>query len=275
MTSKGNMLLWFVLFISSVDGFLVESGLKVNITLCKDIAKTFLSGQESVTVFNANRLRENYPNGVLKAIEAILPLLIYDEVDEVLVTKIHDMGDELNLPSMSKSYMVFSESTDWIALKLNLFSRINTNGKWIFFMSHIEKREAEILLKKAFEKHKMLNILTIYVDKQLRIFTASYNPFKLDNQGKRGKMWSREVKIENLSKVLEKVDKVFEKKVGDLQGFELKVSTFYEPSKISDFLNEPMPDLVEKALNCKLKFVRTEDGNFGTRLANGSFSGQF
>lgn len=269
------MFLWFVLLISSVDGFLIESRLKVNLTFCKDIAKTFLSGQESVTVFIANSLQETYSNGVLKAVEAILPVLIYDQVDEVLVMKIHDMGDELNIPSMSKSYMVFSESTKWIVWKLNLFSRINTNGKWIFFLTNIEKREAEILLKKAFEKHKMMNILTIYVDTQSRVFTASYNPFKLDSQGNRGKMWSREVKIENLPKILEKVDKIYEKKVKALEGFELKVSTFNEPSKISEFQNEPMSDLVEKALNCKLKFVQTQDGTYGTRLPNGSFSGQF
>lgn len=75
----------------------------------------------------------------------------------------------------------------------------------------------------------MLNVLAIFVDRQSNIFIASYNPFEMDKNRKRRRMSTSEVEQENMHQNLNKVHKIFDNKMKDLQGFVLKFSTFLEP----------------------------------------------
>lgn len=75
----------------------------------------------------------------------------------------------------------------------------------------------------------MLNVLAIFVDRQSNIFIASYNSFEMDKNRKRRRMSTSEVEQENMHQNLNKVHKIFDNKMKDLQGFVLKFSTFLEP----------------------------------------------
>lgn len=263
-----SSILWLLIFTNFVNAYFIDNNTNHNLKFCKNIVESFLQGQDSVTVFKDDKSKDFYRSEIIKAIQTIVPVLVYDGINEDLADKIHDMGDELNVPSMTKSYLALSESSEWINLNLNLFSKVNTNGKWIFFLVNFEEDKAEILLENGFKKHKMMNILLFFIDRRANIFVASFNPFDRLN-----KFWLMKVKFKNLPEILDKVKKVFEKKVENLNGFELKVSTFYEASKTSDILNEPIPELFKKALNCNFKFSETSDGIYGSQLPNGSFTG--
>lgn len=265
--------LQFIIFITVVNGIIIDNNIDHNLRLCKDIVETFFRGQTSVTVFKDRSSKHLFRSEVIRLIQTIAPILVYDGISESLVERIHDMGDELNVPSVTKSYLAMSESADWISLNLNLFASVNTNGKWIFFLVNVEKSAAESLLKEAFEKHKMLNVLVIFVNQKSKVFVGSFNPFQLNGENRRGKIWLQEVKRENLSQISGKIERKFNKKFKNLQRFELKVSTFYEASKTSDIINEAIPELFKKTLNCKLKYFETSDGIYGSRLPNGSFTG--
>jgi hypothetical protein len=246
-----------------------------NFGYCKYIVDLYLNDQSSVTVFNSNGAKRLQNDIIIKAMEDVLPATIYTEINDALVEKIHDMGDELNVPSTSKSYFAMASSVDWFYSKLDLLSKVNTNGKWIFLLVNVEKEDVELLAVSSFKNHKMLNILMIFIDSQKGVFLSSFSPFRINNQGRRGEIWTKEVNLQNLDDILSKVDRICEKKVEDLQGFELKVATFYEASKISEILDRPIPFLFKKFLNCEFKYYETPGNTYGSRLENGSFTGEF
>lgn len=245
-----------------------------NLKYCRKIVELFLNDQSSVTIFNSMKANNFYDDSIIKAMETVLPALIYSSINESLADSINDMGDELNVPSNSKSYFGMTNSVEWIFDHLKHFARINTNGKWMFFVEKVKRTDIELLIVSAFKNHKMLNVLIIFVDLNLNIFVASYNPFELVSNNQRGEIWIKEVKQENLPEILPKIDKICEKKVENLHEFELSVSTFYEPSKMSKLTDEPIPFLFQKALNCKYRYFETAGNIYGSRLPNGSLTGE-
>lgn len=266
-----NLLL--LLFVSSIDGFFIQKE-HSNLIFTKNIVKSFLSDQSSVTVFKSKESKDNLVDVIIEAIESVLPALIYDEITETLAETINDMGDELNVPSRTKCYLAFGFSVDWIYKQLKFFARINTNGKWILFLVNVEKVDVELLILQAYQSHRMLNILIFFIDHREEVYLTFYNPFKLDSFGNRGEMWTGELKQKNVPTVLSKIHKITEKKIEDLQGFELKVSTYSGASQLSQIFDGPIANLFQKTLNCKYKFFQTHDNVYGSRLPNGSLTGE-
>lgn len=132
--------LWFLLFINVVNGFFADNNFNHNLRLCTDIVKGFMHGQESVNVFKSSKSINYDENEIIKTFQTVSPVLVYEENNEVLVEKIHDMGDELNVPSVTKSFLAMSESTEFISSNLNFFSHEPTeNGfSFLFKLSYLK-----------------------------------------------------------------------------------------------------------------------------------------
>ncbi|CRL07721.1 CLUMA_CG020675, isoform A [Clunio marinus] len=115
----------------------------------------------------------------------------------------------------------------------------------------------------------MANILVFSLDKRLKLFVTSFNPFK--KQGNNyGTFWSMQINKEKFSTILKAVENIFENKISNLQEYPLKGIFFRK----EDYLDEIMVDIFQKAFNVKYEIVLPRHGNFiGTRLANGSFNG--
>lgn len=238
------------------------------------ILETFLVHQESVTVFNFDKsfyLREQ-ESSVVEVIQRIAPVMIYDELWDEMVERINDMGDELNLPSTTKSYFSTTADIDLMKKHLPLFAKINTNGKWIFAMINIKLSEIESILVEAWVEHKMANILALMVaGDEMRV--VSYNPFELHND-KHGKFWSVEVTSESLSGILNKLENIFDAKVKNLQNYKLKATKFFDISENSAILDNEMMKVFEATLNTKFVIDALPEGQIhGYRLSNGSFTG--
>lgn len=245
-----------------------------NLNYCKNILRTYLNDQSSVKVFNFEE-NESFQNDIImKALQTVLPAVIFSEINENIVDKHNDMGDELNVPSTSKSYFAMASSMDKIYSKLHLLAQMNINGKWVFLFVKVTTKNAEEFIIATFKNYKMLNVLIFLIDDEQKVSVMSFNPFHLDSSGQRGEVWVDEVKLQNLPRILAKIDGMCEKKVQNLNGYELKVSTFYETSEISKIIDEQIPSLFKKSLNCKYKYFETQGNTYGSRLPNGSFTGE-
>lgn len=239
------------------------------------IIEAFFVDQESVTIFNVDKsleLREQ-ESSVAKVIQGIAPVMIYDELCDELAVKISDMGEELDLPSTTKSYLLTTASIDLMTKYLPLFAKINTNGKWIFAMIDIKQSEIESILVKAWVEHHMANIVVLmFFEDEMRVM--SFNPFELHNN-KHGTFWSpSEVTSENLSDILEKLEDIFDGKVRNLQNYQLFATRFLEISEHNKILDKEMMKVFETTLNTKFVLTSSLDGEYhGNRLDNGSFTG--
>jgi hypothetical protein len=125
--------------------------------MVKAVMTKCLNGKKSIIIFKV----ENSVNftqqeiKIFQVIESIKPVIAFNNrFDETLVEKINGMGSELEVPSVTKSYFVISVNVKLITKHLKLFSRVNTNGQWIFFMMNLQKTQVENLLKFAYEVHK-------------------------------------------------------------------------------------------------------------------------
>lgn len=79
------------------------------------------------------------------------------------VLEFHDMGTGIINPSTIIGYMVFVDQIDMILGFLLKFSKINSNGNWIFIFNTMSYNEVEFVFEQAWLKLKMLNILGITV----------------------------------------------------------------------------------------------------------------
>lgn len=238
------------------------------------ILEEFFLDQESVTIFNVDKslyLRE-HESAVAEVIQKIAPVMIYDELWNELASRITDMGDELNVPSTTKSYFLTTASVSLTIKHLPLFAEINANGKWIFTTVELKQSEVESILATAWNQYKMANILALtFIDDKMSV--VSFNPFETQNE-KHGKFWYSEVNSESLLKILKKVSNIFDMKVKNLQTYFLKATKFLDISEHNKLLDAEMMKVFEKTLNTKFTFAVSRDGDYhGTRLSNGTFTG--
>lgn len=75
----------------------------------------------------------------------------------------HDMGAGSSYPSTINGYMVFVDHIEIFLGFLLKFSKINSNGKWIFIFDKHSLSDVELSLEQAWIRHRMLNILGIVV----------------------------------------------------------------------------------------------------------------
>lgn len=240
-----------------------------------NIMTKFLENQESVTFFDIDQsiTLKIHTIMILKILQSILPVKVYGGLNKALAENIHDMGNELSIPSTTKSYFVISMSTDLFFDKLRLFSQVNTNGRWFFVLVNVEQTQVKSLLTSAWTAHKMANILVLYLDKQYKMFIESYNPFKIKDK-QRGTFWNSVVNYQNIPAILKMVENIFETKVRDLQHYKLKAAYFSDISYLNSILDKQMMEVFEKTLNTKFTFVGPRDGRYlGTRQPNGSITG--
>lgn len=242
--------------------------------IIKNIISKCLVGKESITIFamETSRNFSKQQNKMYQIIELVKPVYVFNSIDETLAEKINDMGNELEVPSTTKSYFVMSENISSLSRNLKLFSRVNTNGQWIFFLMNFQMIEVHNLLKTAYKNYRMLNLLIVFFDLESLMYVATYNPFKI-NKNSHGEVFSLQVNLENLQQIVQNVDNFFDKKVGNLQGYPLNVSYYSELSVLNTFLDFEMFEVFQRKLNCTFNYVQTRDSAFGLRLPNGTLTG--
>lgn len=247
----------------------------IDVKLVEHVLRKHLSGHESVKVFDLDKtLSLDYEMKMLQTLQSITSVTIYEGINEALVKSFNDMGDELNVPSTTESYFVLTTSSALLVENLHLFSQINTNGKWVLVLFHVKGREVNALLVSAWRDHKMANILVLFSDQEARFYIKSYNPFVM-NRGSPGKFWTAEIKHETIEMILKQIENIFEKKVTNLQDYQLKASIFFDTFKHNRILDHVMLDVFEEVLKTKFSFVQTTDGSNsrGNQLPNGTFTG--
>lgn len=244
--------------------------------LLESIIRKFVGNQASISIFDIDNtdILSRRKSVLHRIINAITPVYVYKGLNESLARKITDMGDELEVPSTSKSYVVMSASTNLVARKLKCFASINTNGKWIFTLVLVDSADVDALLIKAWNEFKMANIFVIFSDIQSNLFVKSFNPFRL-RENQHGTFFNEAVNMETLSKILRKVDGIYDKKVRNLQNYPLKATMFKETSDQNEILDMEMKKIFEKILNTNFTIFQPSDYKYhGTRLPNGTFTGE-
>lgn len=262
---------------SSMIRFRNDSQGYIDVKLVESIVRKHLSGHESVKVFDLDKtLSLDYEMQILRTLQSVTSVTIYEGINETLTESFNDMGDELNVPSTSESYFVLTTSSGLLVENLNLFSRINTNGKWIFTLIRVKLSEVDALLVSAWRDHKMANILVLFSDNEARFYIKSYNPFVM-NRGTLGKFWTAEIKHDNIEMILKQIENIFEKKLTNLRDYQLTASIFFDTFKHNRMLDYVMLDVFEGSLKTKFIFAQTTDGSNsrGNQLPNGTFTGDF
>lgn len=132
------------------------------------------------------------------------------------ILEFHDMGEGIGHPSIIKSYMVFVDLLDTFFGFLLKFSRINSNGKWIFIFDNHTLEQIEYVFEEIWNKHKMLNILGVLFKDQ-RLQYCFYNPFQFNSKGVRGVFhyfdfyeWNR-------------ANEIYNKRLNNLYGYPMRV----------------------------------------------------
>lgn len=256
--------------------FVVESENSQKLVFIETILRRFLTHQSTISIFNVdNSLSlQKRESSVMRLVQSVAPVIVYDRLNEALVMKINDMGNEMNVPSTSKAYFILTTSHDVIKNHLELYSKINTNGKWIFLMIDVEALHVESLLITAWATHKMANILVLQSSSRSDLIVVSYNPFELKGN-QYGTFWKSDVNEKTIGTVLERVGNIFRSKVRNLQNYPLKSSQFQDNSVQNQILDKEMVNVFQKVLNSKFTFIQPFHGQYhGTRLQNGSFTGK-
>lgn len=258
--------------------FFVEHEQSVDWDLISDLLRAFVEEKEIVTVFDIDHSFDftdyDFDDGVIQMIQAIASVKICEGINDEIVSKFHDMGEELNLPSTTKSYFAMSSSIKILHDDLHYFATINPNGKWIFMLVNVDHLDAENFLIKAWIKYKMANILVLLSEHNSTTFIKSYNPFGL-NIGHYGTFWTSEINSENLKSIQEAVDGIFIRKITNLHKYPLKAAYFNDKFVHNRLLEEEMVNVFEKTLNGRFIFTeRASTSKLGKRLANGSLTGE-
>jgi hypothetical protein len=241
----------------------------------KNIMTSCLSGKESITVFKAENSRnfEKQQTKMYQLIGSIKPVFVVNNINETSVETFNDMGNELEVPSTTKSYFVMSENVETLTRNLKLFSRVNANGQWIFFTMNTNKAQVEDLLIRAFDSYKMLNLLVFSLDIKSEMHVSTYNPFTEDNRNTRGEMVYFPISQENLPIIVENLKNFFNKKVSNLHGYPLNISYSTDVSVLNSFIDFEIFEVFKRKLNCTFNFFRTRDSMFGSKLPNGTLTG--
>lgn len=273
------MNLYFLVVLSGLFGAVTGDKIKeycqsfLDVNLFETILHAFLTKQDSITVFNVDQSLDSttYDDLVLQMMQSIKPVRIFDGMNEEFVKKYNDMGDELNLPSDTKSYFVLSTTTELLRSNFQFFSRINANGKWIFVIVNVDPKSVELLLINAWNEHKMANILVIFSDSHSKVFIKDYNPFKLVD-GQHGSFWTSEINEKYILYISKHIENIFEKKVTNLHNYPLKASFYHGQYGYNRKYDEEMSRIFEKVLNTQFSIVNP---NFGNSLSvDETFTGE-
>ena len=226
-------------------------------------------------------------NEVIKYLHSTVTLIVYDGLNDTLVHKINDMGDELVSPSMTKGYVVITGSLSILKRSVIWFENINTNGRWMMFLTDLKLQDVEDFLIEAWTNNKMLNILIILINsEQLKFNVISYNPFMLNDDETHGQIWNEELNAVTNAIVLNYINGIFGIKVKNLYNYPLKVVMF-----ASEMTAKPIFDdnrkirhykymegvvvhMIQSYLNCSIEYLQPRDnGRIGFRAPNGTVSG--
>lgn len=159
---------------------------------------------------------------IMECLHRKLPVIVYSKWNLQLVRQINDMGFELNSPSVTKGYLVVSQSSRLISKNLKLMSQINANGRWIFVIINAKISEIKSMLIDAWSDFKMINNLVLLIDwNQTQLTVISYNPFIAH-----GKFWIENVSMKTIAVVSACTTNLLSKKIKDLQGFTLNFTMF-------------------------------------------------
>lgn len=245
-----------------------------NLALITSVITSFVAKQESVTVFDVDKSEKLFgrKSALYRTIHSSIPILIYDGLDETRASAINDMGGELEVPSITKSYFVISSSAKILEANLKHFATINTNGRWFFGLIGVEKSEVENVLRTCWTKHRMTNIVGMSLNPDKKINVQSYNPFNVVNN--QGTFSSEELNIDSLPKILNSIENFLDQKVKMLKNYKFIATRFIDKSDHSLILDAEFMEVFQKILNVQFTIEPPSDGLFfGKRLRNGSFTG--
>ncbi|CAO1426657.1 unnamed protein product [Diamesa serratosioi] len=245
--------------------------------------------EQSVTMFDIDKKvdLDSIKNEVIKNLHSTVSLLFYNGLNDSLVHEINDMGDELVSPSTTKGYVVITGSLSILKHSVMWFENINTNGKWMIFVTDLELQDVKSFLRDAWINNKMLNILIVLItSKQLKFNVISYNPFILNDDESRGQFWNKELNPHTKSLVLNYINGLFETKIKNLHHYPLKVIMFESEMTAMPIYDDKrnithykymegiVVQMFQSYLNCSIEYLRPRDnGRMGFRAPNGSLSG--
>ena len=224
---------------------------------------------------------------VIKHLHSTVSLLVYHGLNDTLVDQINDMGDELVSPSTTKGYVAITGSLSILKQSVMWFENINTNGRWIIFLTDLNLEDAKDFLKDTWTNNKMLNILIIMAyTKQQKFNVISYDPFILNDDETRGQFWNEEVNTDTKIGVLNYIDGILKAKVKNLHQYPLKVIMFesemtaipiYDNNgkiKHYKYIEGIVVQMIQRYLNCSIEYLQPRDNSsMGFRALNGSVSG--
>lgn len=191
------------------------------------------------------------------------------------------MGFELNSPSITKSYLVISQSPQLVMKNLKLYSQINTNGRWMFVLVNAKQSEIKALLIESWRSFKMVNILALSISGS-ELIAMTFNPFKTN-----GEIWTKNVTVDEIESVSVYATDLLERKIKNLDGFVLNFTIFESEASATPVYDETkqfivryedvegeMAGMFGKYLKAKINYVTPNDSfQMGFRQPNGSFTG--
>lgn len=233
------------------------------------ILESFLFDQDSLYLFHEN---ENFVGEILKNAYALKPTYVFSYLNQSLVDKITTMGrNEMVQPRTTKAFWRFNNNKTKLLSNLKYYSKISTNGKWIFFLRDFNSLDdAKETLIKAWMDYKMSNILLFYFHGHFNYTLTFYNPFDR-SENANGKFWDFEVKVDNKLEILKRLDKTFHRRYGKkLRNFQLvKAALTKNYGYGKYFLDMEMSRLFEYVLYHKMQEIEIE-GFGGAKMDNKS-----
>lgn len=177
-----------------------------------------MKAQTTLVIFSLHNDKDHRLDVFHKRIiyNPIIGIEIWKITNNANKLEFHDMGAGIEDPSINKSYMVFVDLMETFFKFLFKFTKINSNGKWIFIFDNHTVEDVTLVFEEAWNKYTMLNILGVLVIDQKLQFCL-YNPFQFNSKGVRGVFHYFEFYEWN------KADEIYKDRLNNLYGYPMRV----------------------------------------------------
>lgn len=252
----------------------IQKNISINTTLLEIILQKYLSDQESISFFNLKmtkiiRNSTMTETSFFNVLERIKSIYIFKNIDQKLVNRINDMGDELKQPSVTKAYITVTSSKELLSENLKYLTQINSNGKWIFALGFMSSSDVEEILTKAWE-HKMSNILAVS-EKVGEYFVTMYNPFDR-SENSVGKFYEIKISEKYLGDIISLMNnfsKRYGRKISNFHMVKAKLDDFHN---FGSFADRQMEELFEFVMKTRMNCIAL-GATLGTKFDNGTLTG--
>lgn len=236
--------------------------------LLSEILEKYLLDQESVIFFNIKTTNGTLGNYTIKEayflsnLAKIRPVIVYKGLNQSNVDRLSDMGNEMKQPSTTKSYLSITAYKPHLLNSLKYFSKINTNGKWIFIVA-MKSEDVKDVFIKAWQDYQMSNIMFIFEKSYNKFHIAMFNPFDR-SESSYGKFYEIEINKKNLNSILNLIEEFSRRYGRKIINYELKKLTVFGDGGFNSILDNQMEDLFDFAMKIKMKNIQIGQLTFKT-----------